>query len=520
MAATLSTPPFPTLPSPSQPHARIREGRLPTMAAGTVAASGCSRIRLEESLMNGHQQREQAFTPSTGQFYCLLQKCIQDEDAILAKEVHCKIVESGLKSNSFLGSHLIRMFTVFEDLCKANEVFKELLEPSVYAWSAIISAHTNLGYSERAIELYLEMRALALEPDGHVFVAVLQACASIASLSCGSLVHDDIIEMGLESHIFVGNTLIDMYAKCESLQDACIVFERLPERDVVTWNAMIGGFGQHGHVLEALQSFTCMSRQGFQPNTISCICCLNACSNSVALEQGKEMHAYIVTHGFDADLQVDSALIDMYIKCRCPTDARSVFDKGNKDIGTYESMAMTYFQHGHDNEVLGLLQNMQEKGMLPTVKTFICSLRACSSIGDLDQGWKIHSDIIKSGFEYDVFVGNTLVDLYGKCRSLEDAQIVFDRLHFRDVVSWSALISGYAMQGQCEKAIRIFQEMQNEELEPNEITFTCVLKACSGMEVLENSLEHGRWVHSLIVGSGFDLNIILGSALVEMYAKC
>lgn len=522
MASTISAPPLLPAASPP-PHPRTSSRRRPTMAA--CASIGSPSLSLDECRINRavwpvHQQQELTFTPSTGHFYSLLQKCIQDEDTILGKEVRSKIVENGLKSDSFLGSHLIRMFTVFGDLCEANEVFKGLSDPTVYAWSAIISAHANLGCGEHAIELYFEMRASTLEPDGHVFVAILQACASSASLINGITVHNDIIETGLDSQIFVGNTLIDMYAKCGSLQDACIIFKRLPERDVVTWNAMIGGFGQHGHVQEALHTFTCMSRQGFQPDSVSFVCCLSACSNSAALEQGKEMHTYIVTYGFDADLQVDIALIDMFIKCGCLHDARAVFDKGRKDVRIYESMAMMYFQHGHDHEVLELLQEMQEKGMLPTVKTFISSLRACSSIGDLDQGWKIHSDIVKSGLEYDIFVGNTLIDVYGKCQSLGDAQAVFDRLQFQDVVSWSALISGYAMHGQSEEAIRIFKEMQNQGLKPNEISFTCVLKACSGTEILDNSLEDGRWIHSLIIGNGFERNIMLGTALVDMYAKC
>lgn len=428
-------------------------------------------------------------------------------------------MESGLISDPFLGSYLIRMFTVFGDLWEANEVFEGLSHRTVYSWSAIIAAHTSLGCSERAVELYFELRASNLEPDGHIFVAALQACAFSESLSSGILVHNDIIETGLDSQLFVANTLIDMYAKCGSLRDACIVFRRLPERDCVTWNAMIGGFGQHGHVQEAHHTFTCMSREGFQPDIISFTCCLIACSNGADLEQGKEMQTDIVMYGLDTDLKVHTALIDMFVKCGCLRDARAVFDKGRQDVGAYEFMTMTYFQHGHDHDVCELVQEMQEKGMVPTLKTFICLLRACSLIGNLDQGWKIHSDIIESGFEGDTFVGNTLVDLYGKCCSLEDAQVVFNRLQFQDVVSWSALISGYAMHKQSEQGIRILQEMQREGMEPNEITFSGVLKACSGTAILNDGSKQGRWVHSLIVGGGFEQNEILGSALIDMYAK-
>ncbi|MCO5585993.1 hypothetical protein L7F22_039930 [Adiantum nelumboides] len=485
-----------------------------------------STVRSGENLVNvaissGFQQKEQSFSPSTtGQFYYSLQKCMQDEDTALGEEVYSKIVQSGLNTDSFLGCHLIRMFSTFGDLMKANEVFEELRAPSVFAWSAIISAHSNLGGSDHAIDLYFEMRTLASEPDGHVFVAVLQACASTASLAYGTLLHHDIIETGYDSCIHVNNTLIDMYVKCGSLQDACLVFSQVPQRDVVTWNAMIGGYGQNGHVQEALLSFRFMSEEGLEPNNVSILCCLSSCSNSAAIEKGREVHAHIIKHGSETDIQVDFALIEMYIACGFLEDARFIFDEGRINTETIDFMVVTYSTHGHDQEALQLMQSIQEKGIACTISTFIFSLRACASIEDLDQGWKIHSDIIEKGFEHDKFVGNTLVDLYGKCHSLDDAKAAFHRLQHQDVVSWSVLISGYTAHECSEDALKLFREMQKEGLQPNEITFASVLKACSGEANLDNGLEHGMWIHSLIIAEGFEQNIIIGSSLVDMYTKC
>lgn len=516
MVATLSVPSFPCFSSSSHPYTSERR-----FTGAASALPSCSTVNIGEPHANGtvssvYWQKEWSFPSITGQFYKILQKCIQEEDTVQGEKVYLDIVESGLKTDSFLGCHLIRMFSTFGDLPRANEVFEELCDPSVYAWSAIILANANLGCSDRAIELYFEMRMSALQPDGHLFVAVLQACDSIASLGYVTLVHHDVIETGHDSSLYVSNSLVDTYAKCGSLHDAHILFRQMPEQDVVTWNALLGGLGQQGDVQGAFQCFRRMSGEGFQPNSVSCICCLGACSITAAIEQGKELHGYIITHGFEGDVQVGFALIDMYITCGYLDDARWVFDKGRKDTESFEFMVMTYFVHGHGEEVLELVQSMQEKGILCTIKTFIFSLRACASIEDVDKGWHIHADIIESGFEHDQFVSNTLIDLYGKCRSLDDAKVVFDRLQHQDVVSWSVLISGCAAHEHFEVALRGFKKMQQEGVEPNEITFTSVLKACSG----KASLEDGRWIHSLIVSEGYEQDNIIGGSLVDLYTKC
>ncbi|KAH7284086.1 hypothetical protein KP509_34G039000 [Ceratopteris richardii] len=522
MASSLSASPFSCLSFSNQ----TCTGEIKRIPSVDVASVSCSTISSLEShgnadALSAYQVKEPNCSPSTiGQFYSILQRCIQDNDTVKGEEIYSKILESEYNTHSFLGCHLIRMFTVFRDLEKANEVFYGLEEPNVYAWSAIIAAHASLGCSEHAIAMYSVMKSSGFEPDGHVFVAVLQACASLKSLSDGILIHDDIVEAGISSSVHVNNTLIDMYVKCGSFGDASVLFNKMPERDIVTWNAMIGGFSGTGDVQGAFYIFRSMSQEKFQPDPVSCICCLSACSNSAAGERGKELHAYIIAHGFDRDAQVVLALIDMYIACGYLDDVRAMFDKEEKDVMTIEFISSAYFLHGHYEEVIELLENVQREGIRCTAKTFINSLRACASLEDIDKGWVIHSNIVECGLELDKYICNTLVDFYGKCGKLDDAKAVFDRLQFQDVVSWSALISALVAHEDFMDGLDVFREMEENGIKPNEVTFTCALKACSGLAGIGDGLKHGRWIHNLVVGEGFEQNTIIGGSLVDMYTKC
>ena len=228
--------------------------------------------------------------------YHLLKICIHENDVKSGRKVYSQVVKSGLESDSFLGCHLIRMFTVFEDLGKANDVFHKILEPNIYVWGAILMANINLGNSNHAVELYFNIRKTGMEPDGHVYVAALQACASLPSLIQAMEVHDHIIESGLECNMYVGNALIDMYSKCGSLANACRIFYSRYHLDLVTWSTMISGYAQHDRGVEALDLLEQMLKIGMNPDGVTLVSCLKACSDTRNFEYGKVIHGNIVRY--------------------------------------------------------------------------------------------------------------------------------------------------------------------------------------------------------------------------------
>lgn len=474
------------------------------------------------STSDGHPKRSSmqhrnTATTERGNLIQLIQKCIQVEDLEAGRELHSLSVTSGLGSDAVVGSHLIRMFASFDSLLEARQVFSNLPAPNAFSWSAIISAHAKTGHLDQAFDLYSQMRSSNVQPDGHIFVAVLEACSTSASLSMGRLIHTHVLGCGYEGHIHVGNTLINMYGRCGNIEDACVVFQSMPESDVVTWNVLITKYTESGNSREALQIFQQMQNRGLDPDYVTYVCILKACSSMTNLEHGRMIHSQIIEHGLELCLSIGSGLIDMYGRCESLGDARCTFDRLPKqNVVVWSTMISAYVQHGRDYEAIGLLQKMQDDGIEPDWITFVCCLKAPSRMASLEEGKLIHACVVHKGMEAAAAVGSMLVDMYCKCGSLKDAQIVFNRLQSKDVIAWSTLISGYVENGQSQEAFHCFHEMQEYGILPDHVTYICILKGCSSIA----ALDPGEKIHTQIVETGLELALSVGNSLIDMYNKC
>jgi pentatricopeptide repeat domain-containing protein 1 len=182
----------------------------------------------------------------------------------------------------------------------------------------------------------------------------------------------------------------------------------------------------------------------------------------------------------------------------------------------WNRMLVRYVKAGQHEKAVELFQEMQQKGTAPDTYTFVPVLNACASLGALKEGRQVHEQIIQSGYEADVFLGCSLVHMYAKRGSMEDAQRVFNKMPSRDVATWTAMISGHVKCGQGQKALELFQQMQQEGVWPNSVTFVAVLNACASIV----ALEEGRSAHEQIIQSGWDSDVKVGNCLVDLYAKC
>ncbi len=160
---------------------------------------------------------------------------------------------------------------------------------------------------------------------------------------------------------------------------------------------------------------------------------------------------------------------------------------------------MRYVKAGQYEKMMELFQQMQQAGMSPNRFTFLPVLNACTSLRAIEEGRCVHEEIIQSGYESDVVVG--LIDMYAKCRNMEDAHRVFNRMPTQNVISWTSMIQGYVRCGEGKRALELFWQMQQEGVEPNCVTFIGVLNACASVA----ALDKGRHVHQQIIQSGCDL---------------
>lgn len=459
---------------------------------------------------------------SKGNLYCLIQSCNRKKDLASARRLRSYTIDSEFQSDTFLGSHLIHMFSSCGSLSEAAAIFGRLPEPSVFSWSAIISANVKHGQHDGAIVLYQKMQQSAMKPDGHVFVATLKACANLPAFTTGQLVHAHVLDRFLEIDTVIANALIDMYSRCGALDDAFSVFSRLEKRDVITWNSLIAGFvqqrhrkqaselvehmlgsglepniitwntilagyAQSGHTEEALTIFGNMQqRTNWKPDLFTFASVLKACASKGALYEGKWIHTQLIESGIDLDVQVSNAIVDMYIKCGRMEDAyKEVHNLPARDVVTWTAMISGYAQLGHVNNAMQILLEMHQEGRKPDHFTFSSLVKACTNATALNQGKLIHSYILESGFELDLYIRSALIDMYAKCASFECAYKLFGNLLKRDVVSWSALIGGLAMHGQYKSALQCVDYMLQDGLQPNAVILLCLLSACSHLGIAD-----------------------------------
>eukprot|EP01018_Ginkgo_biloba_P009799 Gb_07723 [translate_table: standard] len=404
------------------------------------------------------------------------------------------------------------------------------------------------GRLKEALHILNVMNHRGIQLDSFTYASFLQGSLNIKALPEGKLVHAHIIQTGFKPDIFLETKLVIMYAKCGSLVDGRRVLDKMPKRNVVSWTAMIAAYARHGFGVDALALFYQMQRAGIQPDQFAFASVLPACANLAALEQGKGIHDDIIRYGFESNLFVGTALVDMYVKCGSIKHAREVFDKmprrnvvswtamiaGYAQIGSvdeaqklfekmpernvvsWNAMIAGYTQNEFWVEALKLFQKMQLADVKPDPVTFSSVLPACANLAALQRGKEIHEDIIRSGFQSDVFVGSALVDMYAKCGSLEDARQMFEKMPELNVVSWTAMVAGYAQNGHFYEALELFQQIKLAGLKPSLLTFTSVLPACANLA----ALQQGKEVHQDIIRSGFHSDVFVESALVDMYAKC
>ncbi|CAM6129666.1 unnamed protein product [Calypogeia fissa] len=388
---------------------------------------------------------------------------------------------------------------------------------NVFSWNKLLLRHVKAGEFQKTIELFGQMQQQGIRPDRFTFPPVLNACAGLRSFDDGIRVHERIKQVGCEKDVYVGNSLVDMYAKCGSVDNSWKVFNKMDTRDVVCWNSMIQGLVKCGQDQKALDLFQRMQREGIAPVPVTFVAVLNACASAGALDEGRRVHQQLSERGFQSDPFVGSSLVDMYAKCGSIKDAWNVFNKmPEKRVVTWNTLIWGHVKCGKGNKALELFQQMQEEGLKPNPVTFVGALNACASVLELEEGKSLHQQIIQEGFESDVIVGNSLVDMYSKCGALEDALIVFDKMPTRDVFAWSAITLGHVKHGQGQKALELSQRMRREGVKPDSIMFVGMLNACSSVV----ALEEGKLVHEQIIQSGCESDLYVASSLVDMYAKC
>lgn len=361
----------------------------------------------------------------------------------------------------------------------------------------------------------LDDRILPL-PSVEDFAYLLHKCRKEKNRSYALRLHAHLRECGLDAHASLGNSLIPVLVGAGCMDAAQQVFDKLAHRNSFSWNFLITGYVQHGLPQYALTLYQSMASLLVSGDAF--VALLKACTNLKNMELGSKIHAEVAKNGLlERNLFVANSVVDMYAKCGCLAEAQGVFDIIRaRDAILWTALIAGYAEYGCGKEALCCFQQMQHEGFSPDAITFVCSLKACRTLGSITRGQELFADIVRRGLERELLVGNILVDMYAKCGLIAEAQAVFDNHLIRSVVSWNTLITAYEGHGCCEEALQCFEEMQHQGIFPDAITFVCCLKACGSLGVSDK----GREIHADVSRKGLEKDTVVGSALVDMYAKC
>jgi pentatricopeptide repeat protein len=471
----------------------------------------------EEALRLYHQMQRAGIEPDKLVYISLIHACRGLLALEVGREIHQDIIARGLESDVFLGTALALMYAKCGSLENARQVFDRMPERNVVSWNAIIAGYSQNGLPHEALAFFYEMQVQGIKPNPITMVSVLPACADLLALEKGKQIHGYVIRSGFESDVVVGNGLAGMYIKCGNVNVAHKLFERMPQRNVVSWTAIIAGYSQNGYPHEAFSVFYEMQVQGAKPNSITIVSVLPVCADLLALEQGKQIHGYVIRSGFVSDIVVGTGLVDMYAKCGHVDTAQKLFERmPRRNVVSWNVVIGGYSQNGHPHEALTFFNKMQVQGIKPNSVTMVSVLPACAELLALEQGKQIHGYVIRSGFESNVVVGTALVDMYAKCGNVNIAHKLFERMPHGNVVTWNAFIAGYSQNGRSHEALAYFNEMQVQGIKSNSVTVLSVLPACANLL----AVEQGKQIHGYVIRSGFASDVVVSNGLVDMYAKC
>ncbi|CAN7139644.1 unnamed protein product [Brassica rapa subsp. narinosa] len=411
------------------------------------------------------------------------------------KVIHSSVIVHGVLLNVVLKTSLVEFYSRFAEMDDSVRVLNSIGEQDVFLWTSVVSGFARNLRAKEAVGTFLQMRGLGLQPDNFTYTAMLSLCSSVQSFDLGKQIHSLTIKVGLEDNTDVGNALLDMYMKCSASEvEALRVFRAMISPNVVSWTTLLLGLVDHGFEQDCFGVLMEMVRLGIEPNVVTLSGVLRACTKLKSVRRVLEIHGYLQRRHVDGEIIVGNSLVDAYASSDKVADAWNVAKSmGKRDTITYTSLVTRFNELAKHEMALSVINHMHGDGIRPDQFSLPGFISASANLGALETGKHLHCYSVKSGYSSSsVSVSNSLIDMYAKCGSLEDAKKVFEEIATPDAVSWNGLVSGLASNGCISSALSAFEEMRMKGTEPDSVTFLILLSACSSGRLTEMGLEYFR----------------------------
>uniref|UniRef100_A0A2N9F0N1 DYW domain-containing protein n=1 Tax=Fagus sylvatica TaxID=28930 RepID=A0A2N9F0N1_FAGSY len=428
-----------------------------TVICGVVDCSSNNRLNLYLGFSYFRRMLLEIVRPDDITFNGLFRACIELDDFVISRQLHCFIVKVGFDMNSFVGSALVKLYATCGFVEDARRAFDGILSRDLVLWNVMVSCYVSNCLAKEAFEVFNLMQLKGVKGDEFTFSSLTSLCGTLGSCDLGKQVHGLILRNSFDLDVQVASALIHMYSKSESINDARKAFDGMAIRNVVSWNTMVVGYGWHGDGKEAMQLLRELLEAGFYPDELTLTSILSSCGNLSATSEVMQAHACTIKLGFEVFLSISNALINAYSKCGTILGAYQCFSSVlEPDLVTWTSIVCAYAFHGLTKEATKLFDKMLSYGIWPDPIIFLGVFSACN-----------HGGLVKKGLHYF----NLMTSYY---------QIVPDSEHY------ACLIDLLGRFGLLDEAFNVLTSMP---MEPGSNTLGAFIGACK----VHKNLGLAKW---------------------------
>ncbi|XP_057463476.1 pentatricopeptide repeat-containing protein At2g36730 [Actinidia eriantha] len=361
-------------------------------------------------------------------------------------QIHAQIQVSGLHRNPNIVNKITHFGALHPSgsLSHARLVMTHSSDSVLSSWNNLIRGHATRCSPREAMWVFVEMRGHGFRPDKLTYPFLFKACAAISVLKEGEQIHTDVVKSGLDSDVYVGNTLIHFYGSCGKIGDAHKVFDEMTIRTVVSWNSIVSACVENSKFRDSAELFFRMRDCGFEPDEATMVILLSGCAEVGNLSLGKWVHCQVIEKGLTVNCELGTSLVDMYSKCGDLYCASRVFERMIvRNVWTWSAMILGLAQHGRAMEALELFKQMKNNGIKPNYVTFLGALCACSHAGLVEDGYRFFRDMQYVHKVKPVMAHySAMVDCFGRAGSLTKAYTFIKNMPVKpDAVIWRTLLN-------------------------------------------------------------------------------
>ncbi|KAG6390870.1 hypothetical protein SASPL_148615 [Salvia splendens] len=406
--------------------------------------------------------------------------------------LHALIIKHRLTFDPFYATKIQRFYAINNDLLSARNLFETSPQRSVYLWNSIIRAHAQSHHFSHTFRLFKRMLTSETPPDNFTFACLARACSDKLDISALRAVHGKLIAYGLGDDFICTSALVSSYSRMGIAEEASLLFSGIDgEPDLVLCNAMVSCYGRCGDWIKGVVLFNAMMGMGIRPDGYTVVGFITGFKSFSLVNVGEMVHSFCVKCGLDLSDHVGSALVGMYSRCGSVELACKVVENiVLPDVVSWSALIAGFSQSGDHAKALMLFREFVMSGCKSDPPLLAIALAAISQTAVVGPGCEVHGYAVRHGIDKSVGVSSALVDMYAKCGFLEMGIRVFERMPKRNIVSFNTVILGLGLYGRSGEALRVFDEVLEQGMRPDETTLTGILCACCHSGLVEEGIGY------------------------------